>query len=244
MRLNNISLTCLLTVAMLLTISTVAASIFELETVSLQELHDNPEVYDSTTAYHKISISGNISELSRTSVIIADDGYSIRIKGTQQSQFSGFEVGDGIKLNGEFRYEHITGGYFIPTYLMHYPTETMENTTVQQVIGNPAEFNGKFITITANLQSIDESTGNYIVVVTDKETGKTMKVTYFGTTDLKPDTVIEISGLYNNGVLYSENIAKYKPPMSLTTLIPGFTGLGTLIIVGILGIFIRYQHSE
>ncbi len=244
MQLRNILLSCLLAVAMILTITTAAASMFELEEVSLQELHENPEIYDSTTAYRKISITGNISELTKNSMILTQGSQTLPIKGVQQSMFSGFETGDDVKLTGEFRYDPIDGGYFVPKYVIHQPSEIVENATIQNINANPADFNGKFLAIIADLQSIDESVSRYAVIVADNETGQTMKITYYGTTDLEPGTVIEVTGLYNEGVLYSDNMSRYRSDLSLTTLVPGFSGLSALFVIGMVEILVRRKHSE
>ena len=244
MRLKNILLFCIFAVCMMLTITTAAASIFEHGTVPIQELNDNPEMYDSTTAYRKISTTGNVSELAINSIVITQGDQTLQIKEVQQSLFSGFEIGDGVKLTGEFRYDPIDGGYFVPNYVIHQPSETVENATIQHINANPADFNGKFLTITADLKSIDESVSRYVVTVADNKTGHTMKITFYGSTDLEPGALIEVSGLYNDGILYSENMGKYKSGLSLTTLIPGFSGLSALLAIGIMGILVRRKHPE
>lgn len=244
MQLRNILLSSLLAVAIVLTITIAAASMFELEAVSLQELHEDPEIYDSTTAYRKISVTGNISELTKNSIILTQGSQTLLIKGVQQSMFSGFETGDDVKLTGEFKHDPIDGGYFVPEYVIRQPSERVENATIQQINANPADFNGKFLTITADLQSIDESVSRYVVIVADNKTGQRMKITYYGTTDLEPGTVIEVTGLYNDGVLYSDNMGGYRSDISLTTLVPGFSGLSALFAVAIVGILVRRKHSE
>ncbi|MDO9518560.1 MAG: hypothetical protein Q7J10_11020 [Methanosarcinaceae archaeon] len=219
-------------------------TIFELEVVSLAELHNNPDTYDGTMAYRKISIVGEFSELGPHRSTITQDSYSLVIDTTEEKLFAGFNVGDEVKLTGVFYHNRIGDDLFVPTYVLHYPVEDLNNVEISNITQDQVSFNGKKVTIVGNLSSIEQSLGRYVLYVTDPETNDKLKVMFYGMTDLEPDTIIKVSGLYTGGILHSEDMGKYYPPMSLTSLIPGFSGLIALAMFGILTIlFKREKHN-
>ncbi|MBN2487586.1 MAG: hypothetical protein JXA98_01010 [Methanosarcinaceae archaeon] len=249
MRLRVI-LVMLLVWGMLLTTASAApvkfdeSSIFELETVSLSELHENPGIYDATIAYRKISVVGTFSELGKQSTTITQDPYSLRIDPIQESLFTGFSVGDDVKITGEFRYDPIEKDVFIPTYVMHYPLEYLGEVEVSEILNNIDSYNGRFVTIIGNLTTLEESMGRYFAYVRDPSTGDELKVMFYGDTSLEAGTIVEVSGLFNGGILHSENMVKYQPPFSLKTLIPGFSAMMTIALLGILAILFKYEKHN
>ena len=251
---NRMKLTVLLFVLLItvtvMTNTTVASSatspitIFELETVSLAELHDDPNSYDGTLAYRKISVVGTFSELDSYRGTITQDSYSLLIDTTEEKLFAGFNVGDEVKLTGVFYHKQIGDDLFVPNYVLHYPVEDLNDVEISDIMQDQVSFNGKKVAIMGNLSSIEESMGRYVLHVTDPETNDELKVMFYGMTDLEPGTIIKVSGLYNGGILHSEDMGKYYPPMSLTTIIPGFSGLTALAVFGILTIlFKREMHN-
>ena len=214
-------------------------TIFELVTIPLEELDADPVSYDGTVAYRKISVTGTLSELSSNRGKITQDSYSLSIDTTEEPLFAGFTVGDGIKLTGVFYHKQIGDDLFIPDYVLHYPVEDVGNVKISEILQDQESFNGKKISVVGNLSSIEESMGRYVLYVSDLETNDEMKVMYYGVSDLKSDTIIKIFGLYNGGILHSENMGKYNPPMSLTTIIPGFSVFAALSVFGILTILFK-----
>ena len=249
MKLTVLLFVLLITVTVM-TNTTVASSatspitIFELETVSLAELHDDPNSYDGTLAYRKISVVGTFSELDSHRGTITQDSYSLVIDATEEELFAGFNVGDEVKLTGVFYHKQIGDDLFVPNYVLHYPVEDLNDVEISDIMQDQVSFNGKKVAIMGNLSSIEESMGRYVLHVTDPETNDELKVMFYGMTDLEPGTIIKVSGLYNGGILHSEDMGKYYPPMSLTTIIPGFSGLTALAVFGILTIlFKREMHN-
>ena len=214
-------------------------TIFELVTIPLEELDADPVSYDGTVAYRKISITGTLSELSSNRGKITQDSYSLSIDTTEEPLFAGFTVGDGIKLTGVFYHKPIGDDLFIPDYVLHYPVVDLDDIEISEVLQDQESFNGKKISIVGNLSSIEESMGRYVLYVSDLETNDELKVMFYGVSDLEPGTITKVSGLYNGGILHSEDMGKYNPPMSLTTLIPGFSGLTALVVFGILTILFK-----
>lgn len=226
-------------------ISDVAASdiinIFELEVVPLSELAEDPAKYDSTMAYRKISVVGNISEIDKNLVIIVQEGYELKVEITDSSLFTGFNIGDGIKLTGEFRDEPLEGGLFYPKYVLHYPTVQVGDVEIKNINSNPSDFNGKYVTVTGNITEIKATMGEYMVYLSSPETGQTLRVSYYGATDLLAGTTVSVTGLINGNILYSEQMGVKRSPLSISTFIPGFTGLWTLFILGLLVIYMKHE---
>ena len=224
--------------------TTAPITIFELQTVTLAELHNNPDIYDGTVAYRKISVVGTLSELNFYRGIITKDSYSLEIDTTEEKLFAGFNVGDEVKLTGVFYHKQIGDDLFIPYYVLHYPVMELGDVKISEIVQDKGSFNGKKVTAIGNLSSIENSMGRYVLYITDPETNDELKVMLYGVTDLKPDTIITVSGLYNGGILHSENIRKYYPPMSLTKFVPGFSGFAALTVLGILTILFKYEKHN
>ncbi len=240
----------LLVVASTTTNAAVASSttspitIFELETVTIAELHDNPDIYDGTVAYRKISVVGTFSELNSHRGTITKDSYSLEIDTTEEQMFAGFNVGDEVKLTGVFYHKPIGDNLFVPNYVLQYPVEDLGDVEISEIIQDQVSFNGKKVTVAGNLSNIEESMGRYVLYVADPKTNDELKVMFYGVTDLEPGTIIKISGLYNGGILHSEDMGKYRPPMSIKTIIPGFSGFAALAVFGILAILFKHEKHN
>lgn len=247
-RIRFAGLLFVLLLAVVVTTNTVVASststpitIFELETVSLAKLHKNPVIYDGTVAYRKISVVGTFSELGPHRSTITQDSYSLIIDSTEEKLFAGFKVGDDVKLTGVFYHKQIGDDIFVPNYVLHYPIVELSGVEISDIVNDKNSFNGKKVTVVGNLSSIDESMGRYVFYVTDPETNDKLKVMFYGVTDLEPGTIIKISGLYNGDILHSDAMGKYYPPMSLKTIIPGFSGFMALAVFSILTIVFKRE---
>ena len=221
--------------------TTAPITIFELVTVPLEDLDVDPGTYDGTMAYRKISVTGTLSELSSTRGKITQDPYSLEIDTTEEKLFTGFKLGDGIKLTGVFYHKQIGDDLFVPVYVLHYPVEDLGYVEISDVSQDKESFNGKKMSIIGNLSSIEESMGRHILYIADPETNDELKIMFYGMTDLEPGTITDVSGLYNGGILHSEDMGKYYPPMSLTSIIPGFSGLAALAVFGILTILFKRE---
>lgn len=227
------------------TISDVAASdiinIFELEVVPLSELANDPTKYDSTMAYRKISVVGNISEIDKNLMIIVQDGYELKVEITDDLLFSGFNAGDGIKLTGEFRRVPMESGIFYPKYVLHYPIVQVAEVSIKDINSNPVDFNGKYITVTGNITKIKATMGEYMVDLSSLENGQTLRVSYYGATDLPAGTTVSVTGLINGDTLYSEQMGVKRSSLSISTFIPGFTCIWTLFVLGLLVIYMKHE---
>lgn len=216
-------------------------TIFELELVPLSEIIKNPTVYDSTMAYRKISVVGNISEIDKHLITINQDNYELKVDHTNQQLFAGFNVGDGIKLTGQFLYDPMGTSIFYPNYVMHYPTVQMGEVNISAIISNASRFNGKYVTVTGNLTGIKPTMGAYVADISSLDTGHRLRVSYYGSTDLEAGDMVSVSGLFNGDVLYSGQMGKKRPPLSISTFIPGFTGLWSMFIIGLLVIYMKHE---
>ncbi len=216
-------------------------TIFELELVPLSDIVENPTVYDSTMAYRKVSVVGNISAIDKHLITISQGSYELKVDHTNLQQFTGFNVGDGVKLTGQFLYDPIGTSIFYPNYVLHYPIVEMGEVDISAIISNASSYNGKYITVTGNLTGIRSTMGAYVVDISSLDTDQNLRVSYYGSTDLKVGDMVTVSGLLNGDVLYSEQMGKKRPPLSLSTLIPGFTGLWTMIIIGLLVIYMKHE---
>jgi len=247
----KISLVFLVVTAVLVTASSAApvkydeSSFLDLEVVPLSVLHENPVTYDGTLAYRKICVIGTFTEIGIRSTVLTQDSYHLQIDPTQEALFAGFNVGDEVKLNGVFYYKPIDEDVFVPAYAMHYPPEHLGKVEVHEVVGDTNSFNGRFITVIGNLTGIEDTMGRYVAYVADPYTGDELKVIYYGSIVLEIGTTVEVSGLVNAGVLYTEDLAKYHPPVSLKTFIPGFSAIAALAVLGLLAIlFKRETHND
>jgi hypothetical protein len=216
-------------------------TIFELELVPLSDIVNNPTVYDSTMAYRKISVIGNVSEIDKHLITIKQDNYELKVDRTNDQLFAGFNVGDGIKLTGQFLYDSMGTSIFYPTYVLHYPIIQMGEVNITAVISNVSDFNGKYITVTGNITEIKSTMGAYIVSLSSLDTDQSFRVSYYGSTDLQAGDMVSVTGLFNGGVLYSEQMGIKHPPLSISTFIPGFTGLWAMFIIGLLVIYMKHE---
>jgi hypothetical protein len=209
------------------------ASMFELEIVPISKINKDPTVYDSTMAYRKISVVGNISELSKKYVNLTENSTSLKVDTTEIKLFDGFNVGDQAMITGQFRYDPLEDSIFIPTYVLHYPTVDMGLVNISSIVSNSSAHNGRYMTVIGNMSKIDMSTGIYQMTIRD-DNNNDLKVYYYGSTKLVPGDVIKVFGLYNGRILYSESMGLNKSPLSISTLVPGFTSImGSLAILSI-----------
>jgi hypothetical protein len=216
-------------------------SIFELEIVPLSEIAKNPSAYDSTMAYRKISVIGNVSEINKSFVSIVQDGYELKVDCTNDKLFAGFNVGDGIKLTGQFIYDSMGTSIFYPKYVLHYPIQRIDDVNITDIISNPNMFNGKYVRVTGNITEIKPTMGEYIVELSNGENQQSLRVFYYGATEVKAGDLVTVTGLINGGNLYSEQMGKKRPPLSLSTFIPGFTCFWTIFIFGLLVIYMKHE---
>ncbi len=217
------------------------ASMFELEIVPISKLIEKPSVYDSTTAYRKISVVGNLSEISKYSAVLADGDIVLKTDVTKIGLFNGFEQGEQIMLTGEFKHNPIGDDIMYPNYVLRYPVQDVGQVNISDINGNPASYNGKYVTVTGNLTSIELSVGRYTAIVAETGTNEHIRIFYYGATDLKPGEDIKIHGLYNGGILHSESMAKNLSPLSITSLVPGFSFMAALAALGAVAILLSQR---
>ncbi|MDW7731488.1 MAG: hypothetical protein SCH66_03545 [Methanolobus sp.] len=240
---NSILKLATITVLLLACTATFAnASMFELEIVPISRIMEDPTAYDSTMAYRKISVIGNLSEIGKQSAVITEDGRSLKVDITKTELFSGFSSGEQAMITGEFRHDPISEDSIYPSYVLHYPIEDTGEVNITSIITDPESYNGKYVTVAGELTGMDSSMGRYTVTLTDNLTKEHIKVYYYGSTDLKTGAVVKVSGLYNGEMLHSENMVKYRDPLSISTFVPGFTFITGLISLGAVAILLSQRQ--
>ncbi|WP_340819698.1 hypothetical protein [Methanolobus sp. WCC4] len=209
------------------------ASMFELEIVPLSKIKEDPTVYDSTMAYRKISVIGNFSELTKQSAVLTDGPDSLKIDTAKIELFDGFNVSEQALVTGEFIHEPIAEDKLIPTYILRYPIVDMGLVNISEIVVDPAYHNGKYMTVTGNMSAIEQTMGRYTITIRDEE-DNAMRIYFYGSTALETGDPIEVTGLYNGNVLHSESMGLNRPPLSISTLVPGFTSImGAIAILSI-----------
>ncbi|TGC11149.1 hypothetical protein CUN85_03145 [Methanolobus halotolerans] len=235
----------LVTITVLLlacTATFVNASMFELEIAPVSKIMEDPTAYDSTMAYRKISVIGNISEIGKQSAVITENGHSLKVDVTKTELFSGFSSGEPIMITGEFRHNPLREDTMYPTYVLHYPIQDIGVVNITSINADPATYNGKYVSTIGEITDLDFSMGRFTMTLTDNSTGEHVKVYYYGATDLKNGDDVKVSGLYNGGVLHSENMGMDRSPLSISTLIPGFSSLTGLIALGAVAILLSQRR--
>ncbi|WMW23953.1 hypothetical protein RE474_07525 [Methanolobus sediminis] len=210
------------------------ASMFELEVVPISTINKDPTVYDSTMAYRKISVIGNITELSKQSASIEDSASEqLKIDVTKTELFEGFNASDEIMVTGEYIYDPLGDSMLTPTYVLHYPTQDLGLVNISDVVADTAAYNGKYMIVAGNITSIEMSMGRY-TLVTEDDKGNRLKVFFYGSTELEIGDRARITGLYNGRILHSESMGLDKSPLSISTLVPGFSSImGTIAVLSI-----------
>ncbi|GEM_PF-1077882 len=239
---NNSSALKLLVIAVFLfscTVTSVSASMFELEIVPLSKLADDPNSYDSTMAYRKISVKGNLTEINKQYATITEEDHSLRIDITKVELFDGFNVTDQAMITGEFTHKHIDEDVLHPNYVLHYPIEDVGIVNLSTVNSAIESYNGKYITIIGNISSIETTMGRHTIVIEEAGTEETMKVYYYGATDLEVNDKAKIIGLYNGNILHSETMGKKRDKLSISTFLPGFSSLMSIAIIGLLATLLK-----
>ncbi len=217
------------------------ASMFELEKVPISKINEDPTVYDSTMAYRKISVIGNITEMNKQSVILSDGPDSLNVDTTKMELFEGFNVSDRALITGEYRYDPIEESILIPTYVIHHPSEDMGLVNISNIVTDTASYNGKYITVTGNLSSLVTNMGRYTATIED-EHNNVLKVFYYGSTELETGDQVKVTGLYNGRILHSENMRLDRSPLSVSTLVPGFSSI--IGIIAILSIALLLKSKQ
>ena len=226
------------------TVTNAYASMFELEIVPISVIKEDPSAYDSTMAYRKISVIGNISELSKQSATLNDGPDSLKIDISKIELFEGFNISDQAMITGEFIYEPIAESTLTPTYVLHYPIDDMELINISSIVSDSATHNGRYMTVVGNVSSREMSMGRYIITIVDNE-NNALKVYYYGSTDLGIGDVIKVFGLYNGNALHSESMTLDRSPLSLTTLVPGFSLImGAIAILSIALLLKSKQRND
>jgi len=243
--LKNGSTLKLATITLLLltcTATFASASMFELEIIPLSKIMEDPTVYDSTMAYRKISVIGNLSEIGKQSAVLTEDDYSLKIDTTKSELFDGFEAGEQAMITGEFMHDPIEDDIMYPSYVLHYPIQDMGEVNISSINSDPSYYNGKYVTVTGELSSIDSSMSRYTLVLTDNSTEGHIKVYFYGSTDQEIGEVARLSGLYNGGILHSEKMGSDIDPLDISTIIPGFSSLAGLIALGAVAILLSQRQ--
>jgi len=99
---------------------------------------------------------------------------------------------------------------------------------------NPAQYNGKKVTIIGNLSSVrDSGMGHRLDVESD---GAYIKVLYYGGTALEPGVRVKACGIFNAGMLYADT---FRKKTALPLGIPGFSGLAVTCVLSLVLFVLR-----
>jgi hypothetical protein len=86
--------------------------------------------------------------------------------------------------------------------------------------------------------------GRYTLVAEDEE-GNRLKVFFYGSTELQVGDRAKITGLYNGRILHSESMGLDKSPLSISTLVPGFSSvMGAIAILSIALLLKSKQRND
>jgi hypothetical protein len=216
---------------------------FELEIVPLSTIKEDPTAYDSTMAYRKISVIGNITELSKQSATLADGPDSLKVDISKKELFDGFDLKDQTMITGEFIHEPIAESTLTPIYVLHYPIEDMGLVNISSIFSDSVAHNGRYMTVVGNVSNIEMNMGRYILTIVDNE-NNALKIYYYGSTDLGSGDDIKVFGLYNGNALHSESMAPNRS-LSISTLVPGFSSImGALAILSIALLLKSKQRND
>ncbi|SFM48124.1 hypothetical protein [Methanolobus profundi] len=219
------------------------ASIFELEIVPISKIKDDPTVYDSTMAYRRISVTGNFSDITKQSATLTDGPDSLNIETSKIELFDGFNISEQALVTGEFIYEPIGESRLVPIYVLRYPIVDMGIVNISDVVADPANHNGKYMTVKGNMSAIDQTMGRYTITVTDDE-NSALRVFFYGSTELQPGDAVKIYGLYNGNVLHSESMGINRSPLSISTFVPGFSSIMGVIAILSLALLLKSKQRN
>ncbi len=218
-------------------------SIFQRDVVDIKDLENNPRIYDSTTAYRKISVIADINELERYSASIGSDEYFLLLDVTYLDILEGFSKGDRVMATGSFKHVPLGKDIFNQEYVMHYPKRELGEVAISDVKNNPAAYNGKFIKVVGNLTNIRDSSGKTIMYIEDVETEKSIKVLFYGVTTLEKGMKVQAEGLLNGDSLHSENVGQYRDSLPFNVL-TGFEYVTTFLAVILMTLFLALKKKR
>ncbi|MEZ5334474.1 MAG: hypothetical protein R2741_04145 [Methanolobus sp.] len=219
------------------------ASMFELEIVPISKIKEDPTVYDSTMAYRKISVVGNFTELSKQSATITSDNESLIVETSKIELFEGFNISEQALITGEFIYDPLRENTFIPNYVLRYPIVDMGLVNLSDIIEDSPGHNGKYMTVTGNLSSIEMTMGRYTAVIIDDE-GNSLKIFYYGSTELAPGDDVKVIAFTTGNILHSETMGLNKSPLSISTLVPGFSSVISLIAILSIALLLKSKQRN
>ncbi|RZN41059.1 MAG: hypothetical protein EF813_02925 [Methanosarcinales archaeon] len=206
---------------------------FDMPETTVAEVIADPEYYDATFTRGTIGLTGtliNISDNPR----ISDGELSVAIDMRQSAIFDGFEDGDTVKVIGAFYYRRTDEDTFIPEGIVHWPLINAGTVSIPEISSNPAQYNGKKVTIIGNLSSVRESgMGHRLDVESD---GAYIKVLYYGGTALEPGVHVRACGIFNAGMLYADTFGKKT---ALPFGIPGFSGIATICVLSLMSFMLQ-----
>lgn len=214
-------------------VSPVCAIGFDMPETTVAEVVADPAYYDATFTRGTIGLTGtliNISDNPR----ISDGEFSIAVDMKQSAIFEGFEEGDTVKVIGAFYYRRTDEDTFIPEGIIHWPLIDVGTVSISEMSSNPAQYNGKKVTIIGNLSSVRESgMGHRLDVASD---GAYIKVLYYGGTALEPGVRVQARGIFNAGMLYADT---FRKKTVLPFGIPGFSGLVAICVLSLVSYVLR-----
>ncbi|MEA1906985.1 MAG: hypothetical protein U9N12_08560 [Euryarchaeota archaeon] len=214
-------------------VSPVYAIGFDMPETTVAEVMADPEYYDATFTRGTIGLTGTLINISHKPRI-SDGEFSIAIDMTQSEIFEGFEEGDAVKVIGAFHYRRTDEDTFVPEGAVHWPLIDAGTVSISEMSSNPAQYNGKKVTIIGNLSSVRESgMGHRLDVGSDEAY---IKVLYYGGTALEPGVRVKACGIFNAGMLYADTFGKKT---ALPFGIPGFSGLVAICVLSLVSFMLH-----
>lgn len=204
----------------------------EVTRASITEVLSNPEKYDGEYTGRRVMVTGTIKSLSPQNLAIEDEGKTLYLSQIGVSLFNGMNVGDRVAVIGVFHRQRVGHHYLDPKIVMYHPKVNVSGVSIEEIASSPTKYNGKFVSVVGNVTSVTKKYEVYRVYLSADSGAEvsSVKIRYSGGDPrIGEGDRVNVTGLYNAGVIHADSIEKVEEPMS----IPGLTAatcLGVLLM--------------
>ncbi|MHC1588752.1 MAG: hypothetical protein ACXQS1_02925 [Methermicoccaceae archaeon] len=200
--------------------------------VSIKDIHDKPDLYDSTFMRNLVAITGTIVDMDATGFDIKNGEDTIRVEGVAVNQTLGFEKGDEVKVVGYYFKPRRTSEYIEPVYLLRYP-ERHVSASVEDITEHPERYNGMVVSISGRLTKLERSSEFIHVLMLDDNPN--LRIRYSGLTVLKEGMLVSVKGLVNYRTLYADEVKEITVFSRMLTYMQYLLGgLAAMLVVYLL----------
>lgn len=202
---------------------------------TINDILSDPEKYDGEYIGFTVLVPGTIKSLSPQNLVLEDEGETVRISSIGFFLFDGMKVGDRVAVIGEFHRQKVGGHHIEPHAVMYYPEVNLGLVDLNPIAKEPVKYNGKYVTVQGNITSISERLGINRIYLADEggEAVTSVRIEYVGRLNVNQGERVNVSGLFNGGVVHADSIEEIKKPLRM----PGFTVTLTISLVYVLFIF-------